>query len=152
MGISEDWTELMFSLQCLSKGSAKRQFRQSIKYAFGGLCAYCRQNRATTIDHLRPKSKGGSSLRSNLVPACQSCNHAKGSEDWLTWYQRQEFYSKIAEECIEEWISNKRLTNDEEHVNEGTTYNRAAVCTAACKIRSEQNEPPCIGEDSLAVA
>ena len=68
MGITEDWHELMFSLQCLTKGSAKRQFRQSIKYSFGGLCAYCRCRKATTIDHFKPKSKGGSSLRSNLVP------------------------------------------------------------------------------------
>ena len=150
MGISEDWHELMFSLQCLSKGSAKRQFRQSIKYAFGGLCAYCRENRATTIDHLKPKSKGGSSLRSNLVPACHSCNHDKGSEDWLSWYQRQEFYNRIAQECIEEWISNKRLNED--YVIEGSADDRTTVCTPASEVRSITDEPPRFGENRLAAA
>lgn len=151
MGISEDWHELMFSLQCLTKGSAKRQFRQTIKYAFGGLCAYCRERRATTIDHLRPKSKGGSSLRSNLVPACHECNHAKGSEDWLSWYQRQDFYSRIAEELIDEWIANKRYDTPEDYVNDKLN-NRTTVCSSESEIRGRENEPPCFGEDDLAIA
>ena len=151
MGIYEDWHDLMFSLQCLSKGSAKRQFRQSIKYGFGGLCAYCRERRATTVDHLRPRSKGGSSLRSNLVPACHSCNHAKGSEDWLSWYQRQSFYSRIAEELINEWVTNKRYDDHEEQVNDEFN-NRTEVCSSTCEIRSRKNEPPCTREDDLAVA
>lgn len=109
MGYAEDWGELMFSLQCLSKGSAKRQFREDIRYSFGGLCAYCRIRRADTIDHLRPRCKGGSNLRSNLVPCCRKCNHSKGSELWLLWYQRQPFYNAVAQELIEEWIANKRM-------------------------------------------
>ena len=57
MGIAEDWADLMFNLDCLSKGSAKRKFRKSIKYGWGGLCAYCRSRRATTLDHLKPREK-----------------------------------------------------------------------------------------------
>ncbi|OUV27043.1 MAG: hypothetical protein CBC48_14655 [bacterium TMED88] len=131
MGYAEDWGELMFSLQCLSKGSAKRQFRETIRYSFGGLCAYCRCKRADTVDHLKPRSKGGSNLRSNLVPACKSCNHSKGSEDWLTWYERQEFYSEVAKELIEEWIANKRmdLEDYDERIN-----NRTEICLTASTV------------------
>ena len=132
MGIAEDWTELMFNLDCLSKSSAKRQFRHSIKNSWGGLCAYCRCNRATTVDHLRPKSRGGSSLRSNLVPACTTCNHDKGSKDWLMWYEQQPFYNDVAKELIEEWINNKRFQIEEE-VDAGFN-DRAEVCLTACPL------------------
>ena len=132
MGIAEDWSDLMFGLTCLQKGSAKRQFRDTIKYSFGGLCAYCRCERATTVDHLRPKSKGGSSLRSNLVPACRSCNHSKGSEDWLVWYQRQEFYNTVAQDLIEEWINNKRIQIEE--VQDAGIDDRTEVCFTTCTI------------------
>jgi hypothetical protein len=131
MGIAEDWSDLMFDLHCLSKGSAKRQFRHSIKRSWGGLCAYCREERATTVDHLKPRSRGGSSLRSNLVPACRSCNHSKGSEDWLTWYQRQDFYNAVAKDIIEEWITNKGLTKEND---DGRTNSRTEVCLTACTI------------------
>jgi hypothetical protein len=129
MGIAEDWGELLYSLDCVTKRAAKRKFRKSIKYGFGGLCCYCRSNRATTLDHVKPRSRGGSSLRSNLLPACQECNHSKGSEHWLVWFKRQSFYNETAKELIEEWISNKRFI--EEEVADGPIDNRTAVCTAA---------------------
>jgi|TARA_B100002051_G_scaffold104334_1_gene99638 hypothetical protein len=150
MGIAEDWADLMFSLDCLSKGSAKRKFRKSIKYGWGGLCAYCRSNRATTLDHIKPKSKGGSSLRSNLIPCCQECNHSKGSEPWLVWFKRQKFYNETAKELIEEWISNKRFI--EEELDECAVNNRATFCSYESEIRSYENEPTSVREDSFTAA
>lgn len=150
MGIAEDWSVLMADLSCLSKQVAKRRFRKSIKYGWGGLCAYCRCNRATTLDHLKPKSKGGSSLRSNLIPACKSCNHDKASEHWLTWFQRQSFYNETAKELIEEWISNKRFI--EEEADDRRIDDRTAVCSLSGEIRSGANEPECTGENMLAPA
>ena len=149
MGIAEDWSELLYDLSCLSKQVAKRKFRKQIKYGFGGLCAYCRCNRATTLDHLKPKSKGGSSLRSNLIPACRECNHSKGSQSWLVWFQEQTFYNETARELIEEWISNKRFIEEEldESVKPG-----AAICLTESSIRSEPNESPSLREDCLAPA
>ena len=132
MGIAEDWAELMFSPDCLSKGSAKRKFRRSIKYGWGGLCAYCRSNRATTLDHLKPKSRGGSSLRSNLIPACQGCNHSKGSQHWLEWFQDQSFFNETAKELIDEWVSNKRFI--EEELDEERPNNRTKIRTEPCTI------------------
>ena len=150
MGIAEDWSELLFSLDCLSKGSAKRKFRKSIKYGWGGLCCYCRSERATTLDHIKPKSKGGSSLRSNLLPACQSCNHSKGSENWLVWFERQTFYNSIAKELIEEWISNKRFI--EEELDDHEIVDRAEVRINTSTLRGLSDEPPSIREDCFAPA
>jgi len=149
MGIANDWSDLLFDLDCLSKQSAKRKFKKQIRYGFGGLCAYCRCNRATTVDHLKPKCKGGSSLRSNLIPACRSCNHDKGSESWLVWFQRQSFYNTVAQELIEEWISNKRFIEEEldEPINNRTTFR-----TNESPLRGLTYEPPRVGEDRFAPA
>jgi 5-methylcytosine-specific restriction endonuclease McrA len=40
-------------------------------------CAYC-GGRADTIDHVRPRSRGGIHAWSNVVAACARCNHRKG--------------------------------------------------------------------------
>jgi len=150
MGIAEDWSDLMYDLTCLSKQSAKRRFKKSIKYGWGGLCGYCRCHRATTLDHIKPKSKGGDSLRSNLLPCCLECNHSKGSEPWLVWFQRQSFYNDTAKELIEEWISNKRFI--EEELGDGCFNNRTEVCTNTSTLRSIPDESPSFGEDCLATA
>lgn len=45
-------------------------------------CAYCPRP-ATTVDHVRPVSKGGTNKIDNLVPACAWCNGSKGArDDW----------------------------------------------------------------------
>lgn len=150
MGIAEDWADLVFNLDCLSKGAAKRKFRKSIKYGWGGLCAYCRSNRAETLDHIKPKSKGGSSLRSNMLPCCRDCNHSKGSRPWLTWFKEQHFYNKVAQELIEEWISNKRFI--EEELDECTTFRRTEICIDPSEIRSFPDEQTSFREDGFEVA
>ena len=149
MGIANDWSDLLFDLDCLSKQSAKRKFKKQIKYGWGGFCAYCRCNRATTVDHLKPKSRGGSNLRSNLIPACRECNHSKGSQSWLVWFQEQSFYNSVAQELIEEWITNKRFIEEE---LDDPTYYRTEVRPSASEIRSVSYEPPRIGEDCLTTA
>lgn len=40
-------------------------------------CVYC-ANRADTIDHVRPRSRGGAHQWTNVVAACARCNHRKG--------------------------------------------------------------------------
>ena len=150
MGIAEDWSDLMYDLTCLSKQSAKRRFKKSIKYGWGGLCSYCRCNRATTLDHIKPKSKGGSSLRSNLLPCCLECNHSKGTLPWLVWFQQQTFYNETAKELIEEWISNKRFI--EEELDDRRIDNRTTFRSLSSEVRSNEDEPPRIGEDCLATA
>ena len=40
-------------------------------------CVYCGA-RADTIDHVRPRSRGGPHHWTNVVAACATCNHRKG--------------------------------------------------------------------------
>jgi hypothetical protein len=40
-------------------------------------CAWCREEPATTVDHVLPVSRGGTNNPLNLVGACNPCNSAK---------------------------------------------------------------------------
>lgn len=42
----------------------------------GGRCAYCSLP-ATSIDHVIPRSRGGTHVWENVVAACRRCNHVK---------------------------------------------------------------------------
>lgn len=45
-------------------------------------CAYCSvENVAFEIEHIQPKSRGGSDRVSNLTLACHDCNQKKGNQD-----------------------------------------------------------------------
>ncbi len=45
-----------------------------------GVCHYCKKRfnaRDLTMDHLIPLSRGGKSVKGNIVPACKECNNKK---------------------------------------------------------------------------
>lgn len=45
-------------------------------------CQYCKQRFSEsklTMDHVRPKSRGGETRWDNVVASCYPCNHSKGS-------------------------------------------------------------------------
>lgn len=44
----------------------------------GHRCAYCGRTKATTIDHVLPRSRGGTWSWLNCVAACEPCNNRKG--------------------------------------------------------------------------
>lgn len=45
----------------------------------GHRCAYCGAAKASTIDHILPRSRGGEWAWLNCVAACQKCNERKGN-------------------------------------------------------------------------
>ena len=58
------------------------EIREYLLEKWGRKCAYCRaENTPLEIEHINPKSKGGSNRVSNLTLACHSCNQAKGNQD-----------------------------------------------------------------------
>ena len=75
---------------------------------FKGCCAYCGEKpRRFTKDHIHPVSKGGTTVRSNIVPACSSCNYSKNNSDLCSWFPRQRFYSVVRMARIKEWRDNQ---------------------------------------------
>ena len=53
--------------------------RRGVLRRDGWRCAYCSKT-AGTIDHVQPKSKGGSDTWENLVACCLKCNNLKGDK------------------------------------------------------------------------
>ena len=70
---------LMFDLLAFRSGDAKRMWRQIIKARDQNRCTYCGSTEDLTIDHVRPRCRGGETNASNCVTACLSCNQEKGS-------------------------------------------------------------------------
>lgn len=45
-----------------------------------GVCHYCKERfpaKTLTMDHVIPISRGGLSIKSNIVPCCKECNNKK---------------------------------------------------------------------------
>lgn len=84
---------------------------------FKGCCAYCGkpEGRAKADkldrDHLVPISKGGKTIKTNIVPACRTCNRGRGNRDWQSWYHENKYYSAEREQRIIAWV-NKQESED----------------------------------------
>ena len=58
------------------------ELREYLLEKWGRKCAYCdAQNVPLEIDHIHPRSKGGSDRVSNLTLACRPCNQRKANRD-----------------------------------------------------------------------
>ncbi len=58
------------------------EVREYLLEKWGRTCAYCGITSVPlNIDHIHPRSKGGTDRVSNLTLACIPCNQAKGSQD-----------------------------------------------------------------------
>lgn len=51
-----------------------------------------------------PVSKGGKTVRENIVPSCVRCNSSKSDSNMEEWYVKQKFYSDDRKERIDRWL------------------------------------------------
>lgn len=92
--------------ELVSKRVTKNSFRREIINGWQGCCAYCgSQPEKITLDHVIPKAKGGTTERSNLVPACAGCNVSKNHCDIWAWYHAQPFFCLTKAEKIRGWLA-----------------------------------------------
>lgn len=96
--------ELLFSLQCLQRRTARKRFRRDILDSWDG-CAYCGRENPSTLDHVVPKARGGKTTRNNLVASCADCNLSKSDTDFMEFYRGQTFWSEERELRILEWLA-----------------------------------------------
>jgi hypothetical protein len=90
---------------------AKKRYRQTIYEAWDYSCGYCGKP-ATSLDHIIPRFKSGSSNRNNLLPSCQRCNSNKGSLKMEEWYQQQNYFCETRLNRIQAWMSIEFIASD----------------------------------------
>jgi stalled ribosome alternative rescue factor ArfA len=62
------------------------EVRSYVLHKFQHRCAYCHTSAVPMeLDHVLPKSRGGTDRVSNLVPACHLCNSEKGNRTAAEW-------------------------------------------------------------------
>jgi hypothetical protein len=100
--------ELLYNLEATKSSEARRKWRESIKEEWNYECAYCGSEKNLTLDHIIPRSKGGSDKITNIVCACKECNHDKGQEFWSEWYLKQDFFTTERLSEIINWQNGRR--------------------------------------------
>jgi len=67
--------------------SVPQSYLDDLFERFDGMCAYCQERKATSIDHIIPVSKGGNSVPGNLLPCCKHCNSSKRNRNVFEWLE-----------------------------------------------------------------
>jgi len=94
--------------ELVPKKTSKNRFRKQIFEEWDHRCAYC-DKPADTLDHVVPKSKGGMTVKSNLITACRICNGSKSDKPYKEWYRDQPFWDQARADAIEYWLQNGTL-------------------------------------------
>jgi hypothetical protein len=99
--------DYLFNLLAMRSSDAKKMHREAILEKWNYNCCYCAAHfpaSELTLDHVRPRSRGGSSFTNNLVPSCTACNRAKGTQHWLDWMRSTFGPAPSREQLILNWI------------------------------------------------
>lgn len=87
-------------------GYSFEDWKDTVLY-FRGSCSYCGRRIKLTKDHVIPVSKGGLTVRRNVIPACERCNSSKSNDDMDEWYVKQKFYNDDRKERIDRWLAQR---------------------------------------------
>lgn len=116
--VALSYHQYLETMDCLRSGEAKRRWRKAIKDTWNNRCCFCGNppisDQSLTIDHLKPRSKGGEDVSTNCLPACLEHNQSKGSQDWKPWFRSQDFYEPEREARISFWLKHGRLPETNE--------------------------------------
>ena len=104
---------------CRLKSAKRRQLEKELPYHysvedwketltyFSHSCCYCGSKENLQQDHFIPAEKGGAYIKSNIVPACYSCNTSKKDRDFEVWYPKKPFYDETRKKKILKFIGIK---------------------------------------------
>lgn len=80
-----------------SKEYCSKKRRAALYARDGHRCVYCLSTGPLSLDHLKPRCKGGTHYQFNLVTACQSCNSRRSNSSV------RGFCIKVAQETNQDW-------------------------------------------------
>jgi len=103
MSLFQTPDDYLFHLEATNPADAKRLWKRNIKEHWNNQCAYCGSKEELTLDHIHPRTHGGSDVSQNVLCACRLCNASKGHRDWKDWYYEQDFFSQARYQSIVLW-------------------------------------------------
>lgn len=77
------------------------QLQAAVFAACGRVCHLCGRPGADTLDHLVPRSKGGTDELDNLAPAHKSCNSRRGAMALEQWFA---LHPIVDRESSRDWL------------------------------------------------
>jgi len=84
-----------------------KDWKETLKH-FNNECAYCGdKNNNLQKEHVIPVSKGGGYVKTNIVPACPSCNMSKSNRYMEEWYEKKDFFNSGRLKKIHRWVNMK---------------------------------------------
>ena len=99
----------LHNLITMNSSMSKKLWRKALKEHFDRTCCYCGKTyelSKLTLDHVKPRSAGGETIVSNLVPACEKCNQRKASRQYLEFMHAEFGINKLREHIIKKHITN----------------------------------------------
>ena len=96
--------------------AVSKRTRYEVLRRDGHRCRYCgshADDSPLTVDHVTPKSLGGSDSPSNLVAACKDCNAGKASAN-----PDSEHVAKVADDAVRWAMAMKKASDDAAEVRE----------------------------------
>jgi|CXWL01.1.fsa_nt_gi hypothetical protein len=76
----------------------------------GDICRYCGTDEDLTIEHLIPRSRGGTDAQSNLGVSCRTCNQDKGplrDEEYMAVRHDRQKLARLRQHQIRRIIASK---------------------------------------------
>lgn len=82
------------------------QWKDCLRF-FNYECAYSGEklkDSNTTVDHIIPLTKGGTSYIWNICPSIKQINLSKGNNELEEWYRKQKYFSEERLKKIYDWV------------------------------------------------
>ncbi len=70
-------------------GRKVAELRDLVIATYGDVCCLCGERGSNTVEHVVPRSRGGSDDIDNLRPAHKSCNSSRQDRDANEWRKRK---------------------------------------------------------------
>ena len=114
--------------------------RQQVISEAEARCEYCQTSSRVTgiplvMEHIMPKSLGGTDKRSNLAAACYRCNEFKGAKTHARDPESGQFVALFNPRC-QAWADNFAWSNGGTHIVGKTVAGRATVI--ALRLNNDQ--------------
>lgn len=122
--------------------SIRRRTVSKVRRRFYGLCAYCgNADQDLTVDHAVALSNGGAHHYNNFLPACRTCNRAKGCLSTME-FRRMVFEAEggASPDLLERFAGRRRFFFDERTDREGRRLTDATLLSGSLRLQRKRAE------------